>query len=161
MVIIYALALHRHASDWLLSFWAFSGPELTTLTESHSPRAMNYSPSPVHPTTGGPQTSFAAFPLAQSNKAAHLSCLPQRYLILSFSTAEALFFTFPCLPEGLKGIMHPGLLWDLRCLIPTLFTWQRPLALWHSWRAWTGLVFPCVLPLHLLLVRHWICNSIF
>lgn len=67
MAIIYALALHwRYASNWLLSFWAFSGPELMTLTQSHSPRAMNYSPSRVHQTAGRPQTSFTAFPLAQS-----------------------------------------------------------------------------------------------
>lgn len=159
MVIIYALALHRHASDWLLFLgflwaWAYD-PRWVSLTKGYELQSITSPPD--HRWAPDILCCFSS----GSNKAAHLSCLPQRYLTRSFSTAEALFFTLPCLPEGLKGIMHSGLLWDLRCLIPTLFTWQRPLALWRSWRAWTGLVFPCVLPLHLLLVRHWVYNSIF
>ena len=159
MAIIYALTLH-----WLtpptgssvsglslgLSLWpslslTHQGPWTTVHHESTRPQA-----GPRHPSL-----------LFLWLKAAHLPFLPQRYLTLSFSTPEVLFFTLPCLPEGLKGVTHPGLLWDLRCLKPALFIWQSPVALWHSWRAWTGLVFLCVLPLHILLIRHWVYNNMF
>jgi len=156
--------MHWHCTDvmpptgssvsGLLWTWAYD-PHSVSLTKGHelhsitSPPDRRQAPDIPHCFSSGPV------------KAAHLSFLSQRYLTLSFSTPEVLFFTLPCLPEGLKGVPHLGLLWDLRCVIPALFTWQSPVALWHSWRAWTGLVFLCVLLLHVLLIRHWVYNNMF